>query len=140
MCSSRHYEPSSDTISRTAPSNDSLVHSVAGENDSIGQPKPWRTVAWQPPQTRLSCSLTPVTQNAGASSSGVNGAGLRVLFAMANTGSRATCPACDVAGRFTRAESDPTIFYRLHGLVDRASDQGLLRTWPQVHGLDAKTH
>lgn len=37
----------------------------------------------------------------------------------------ATCPACDDSQQYTMASGGPTLFYRLDGLVDRASDQGV---------------
>ena len=39
--------------------------------------------------------------------------------------SGARCPACDDPQRYTLTGSGPTVFYRLDGLVDRASDQGV---------------
>jgi hypothetical protein len=39
--------------------------------------------------------------------------------------SGAKCPACDDTQQYTRTASGPTVFYRLDGLVDRASDQGV---------------
>ncbi|MEO5318150.1 hypothetical protein PV761_06135 [Arthrobacter sp. CC3] len=41
------------------------------------------------------------------------------------TKSGATCPACDDTQRYTGTGTGPTVFYRLDGLVDRASDQGV---------------
>jgi hypothetical protein len=41
------------------------------------------------------------------------------------TKSGAKCPACDDTQRYTGTGTGPTVFYRLDGLVDRASDQGV---------------
>ncbi|WP_159701426.1 hypothetical protein [Arthrobacter sp. 18067] len=50
--------------------------------------------------------------------------------------SKATCPACDDSQHYTRTPSGPTIFYRLDGLVDRASDQGV---FPHLLTISALT-
>lgn len=52
------------------------------------------------------------------------------------TKSGAKCPACDDAQRYTGAGMGPTVFYRLDGLVDRASDQGV---FPHLLAIAALT-
>ncbi|WP_415855389.1 hypothetical protein [Sinomonas sp. G460-2] len=37
----------------------------------------------------------------------------------------AACPACRAPGGYTGANAGPSVFYRLDGLIDRASDQGV---------------
>lgn len=37
----------------------------------------------------------------------------------------AGCPSCGAPGRYTGANTGPHVFYRLDGLIDRASDQGI---------------
>ncbi|MEA5456791.1 hypothetical protein SPF06_18870 [Sinomonas sp. JGH33] len=50
----------------------------------------------------------------------------------------AACPACRAAGDYTSANAGPSVFYRLDGLIDRASDQGVFPHLLTIAALQKK--